>query len=60
MSGMKLSENARKIAEGRYFWDDEKEWGDLVRRICKENAKREQENYDKYYEEFYSIIEPMK
>jgi len=56
---MELSDNARKIAESRYFWDNEKEWGDLVKRICEENAKREQENYDKYFEEFYSIIEPM-
>jgi len=56
---MELSDNARKIAESRYFWDNEKEWGDLVKRICEENAKREQENYDKYFEEFYLIIEPM-
>lgn len=56
---MELSDNARKIAESRYFWDNEKEWGDLVKRICEENAKKERENYDKYFEEFYSIIEPM-
>lgn len=55
---MKLSDNARKIAEARYFWDNEKEWCDLVDRICRQNAKRERD-YHKYYEEFYSIIEPM-
>ena len=55
---MKLSDNARKIAEARYFWDNEKEWSDLVDRICRQNAKREVD-YHKYYEEFYSIIEPM-
>ena len=55
---MELSDNARKIAEARYFWDNEKGWGDLADRICRENAKKERE-YNKYYEEFYSIIEPM-
>jgi len=54
----KLSDNAREIAENRYFWDNEKEWPDLAGRICREDAKRESD-YDKYYEEFYSIIEPM-
>jgi len=55
---MKLSDNARKIAEARYFWDNETEWDHLAARICRENAKKEGD-YDKYYREFYSIIEPM-
>lgn len=55
---MELSENAKKVAESRYFWEGETKWSDLVERICKENARNEK-NSDKWYEEFYSVVEPM-
>ena len=57
---MELSENAKKVAESRYFWEDEIEWGSLVERVCRENAKNEKENIrNQYMEEFVSILKPM-
>jgi len=56
---MELSANAQKIAESRYFWDNETKWDHLAERICRENAKNEGDKAEKYYGEFYSIIEPL-
>ena len=56
---MVLSDNAKEIAQKRYFWDNENEWENLVDRICRENIKNEQKDRDELYEEFFSIIEPM-
>jgi len=55
----KLSENAFEITNHRYFKEDETEWSQLAERICRENAKNEPVNQDKYYDEFMSIIDTM-
>lgn len=54
-----LSENAYEIAKARYFWENENSWQDLVKRICRENVKNEVKDQEKWYEEFYNVIEPM-
>jgi ribonucleoside-diphosphate reductase alpha chain len=56
---MELSENAQQVVESRYFWEGETKWEQLVERVCRENSKNEINNFDKWYEEFRSIIEPM-
>lgn len=53
-----LSKNAYEIAKSRYLWENEDKWEQLADRICRENARVEEDS-DKYYDKFMSIIEPM-
>jgi len=54
-----LSDYAYEIAKSRYFNENETKWSQLAERICRENAKNEVADQEKYYEDFMSIIEPM-
>jgi len=55
---IKLSENAEKVAESRYFNEGE-DWEKCIRRVSKEIASNEK-NKDYYEEKFFDMIYNMK
>lgn len=52
-----LSENAKEIAENRYFWEEEKCWEDLCNRIANEASKLEKEPHEFRDEIFGALVE---